>query len=74
MSYNLSKMEMTLNRIGVTNPQQQKQIHGKNKKDSTAETENVKIRSKTNPRQKLIHGRNKKDSTQNRKEGRAIRA
>ena len=25
------------------------QIHVKNKKDSTAETENVKIRSKTNP-------------------------
>ena len=43
-----------------------KGIHGKNKKDSTAEI---------NPQQqKQIHGRNKKDSTQNRKERRAIRA
>ena len=49
----------------------QKDSNGRNK--STAETENVKIRSKTNPRQKLIHGKNKKDSTQNRKERRAIR-
>lgn len=43
-----------------------KGIHGRNKKDSTAET---------NPQQqKQIHGKNKKDSTQNRKERRAIRA
>ena len=48
-----------------------KGIHDKNKKDSTAETENVKIRSKTNPRQKQIHGKNKKDSTAKQKDSTA---